>query len=138
MQNLYMSNPQDAYRRQNILTASPIDLIIMLYDGLHKDIQLASRAIGKNNMDAAHKYLIKAQDIVAELINCLDLSFSMASDLMSLYEFILRTLGEANAAKDATTLEAILEIVETLRETWKEVGELDKASPREMPQEGLG
>ena len=140
MQNSYSANPQEAYRRQNILTASPAELIIMLYDGLLKDVRLAIRAIGKNNAEATHRHLMKAQAIVAELINCLDLSFSIAADLMNLYDFLLHTLAEANAAKDAAMLEPLLEIIETLRDTWREAADLDKTAGHEaqMPQENLG
>ena len=123
MQQTIMINarPQDAYRRQDVLTASSSDLIVMLYDALKKNIFLARREIQKKNIQNAHNNLIKAQLIVTELINCLDMSFPISEDLLALYDFMYRTLEEANIRKESEQLEPLLEMVDSLREAWQEV-----------------
>ncbi len=126
-QQFYGKNPYQAYREQGVMTANPVELIIMLYDGLKKQLVLAKRAITlKNNMDAAHTHLMKAQAIVSELLNSLDMSFSLSKDLMAIYEFVLRTLTEANTSKDVSLLEPVIEIMDDLRATWQQVSELQK------------
>ena len=127
-QQIRLSKPEDAYKKQGVLTSSPIELIILLYDALKKNLLMAKRYIGKGNTESAHKHLIKAQDIVSELLNCLDMSFSLSKELMSLYEFMLAKLAEANAAKDAELLEPVMTMVDELRETWKEVAETQKGT----------
>ncbi|MDR2664787.1 MAG: flagellar export chaperone FliS [Oscillospiraceae bacterium] len=129
-------NPQEAYRRQNVLTASPIELIIMLYDGLRKNIILAQRAINKRDMDSSNKYLIKAQNIVSELMNCLDLSFQISEELMRIYDFLFRGLVDSNIKKNADNLPDYLSIVDELRGAWSEVNSLQKTSP--PPEMELG
>ena len=123
MQQTVMINthPQDAYRRQDILTANSIDLIVMLYDALKKNLILGRRGIEKSNIQSAHDHLIKAQEIVTALISCLDMTYQISEDLLSLYEFILNSAGEANAHKDAAPIAPLIEIVDSLRSAWDEI-----------------
>ena len=122
------SRPQDAYRKQDIMTASAVDLIIMLYDALKKNIILGKRGILKNDVDSAHKHLIKAQEIVAALINSLDMNYQISEELLALYEFLLRSMGEANMRKDAEMLEPLTEIVDELRSAWNEIRMTNRGS----------
>ena len=123
MQQTVMINtrPQDAYRRQDVLTAGPVDLIVMLYDALKKNIVLGKRGIIKKDIPVAHKHLIKAQMIVTELINSLDMNYQISDELLELYEFALKSLADANLHKDAEPLDPIIEMVDSIREAWKEV-----------------
>jgi flagellar protein FliS len=121
-----MKNPQEAYLRQRILTASPIELIVMLYDGLRKEIKLAERSIGKVKPEDAHKHLIKAQSIVTELLNSLDTSIELSEELFDIYEFLLMHLELANRQKDATELNDLVEIVDNLKDAWMQVAESQK------------
>jgi len=122
------SRPQDAYRKQDILTASSVDLIIMLYDALKKNIVLGRRGIDKKDMQSSHKHLIKAQEIVSELINCLDMNYKISEELLAIYDFMLRNVEEANVHKDTAPLEPVVEMVESLREAWKEVSAANRGS----------
>ena len=115
------SRPQDAYRRQDVMTANPADLIVMLYDALKKNIILGRRGIEKKNTESAHNHLMKAQDIVSELIKSLDMTYEISDELLSIYGFALRSLSDANIRKDAEPLGAVIEMVDELREAWKQV-----------------
>jgi flagellar protein FliS len=126
MQPLMMSNVNDVYRKQGVMTASPIDLIIMLYDGLKKDLLLSQTAIQNRKLELAHKKLINAQDILSELINSLDFSFPISKELLNLYEFMIRSLQEINASKDTKLIPDLMDIVDTLRDTWKQVADMQK------------
>ena len=123
MQQQVMINtrPQDAYRRQDILTANSVDLIVMLYDALKKNIILGKRGIDKKQPQIAHKHLMKAQDIVSELMRSLDMNYEIADELLSIYSFALNNLAEANIKKDTEPLEPVIEIVDDLRDAWKQV-----------------
>ena len=130
MQQVVMLNtrPADVYRKQDIMTASSVDLIIMLYDALRKNIALGRKRINNKNVPAAHEALMKAQDIVQELINCLDMNYEIAEELLSIYEFILSNLGDANLQKNAEMLEPVLEMVDSLRSAWQEISSQSKGS----------
>jgi flagellar protein FliS len=127
MQQITLKNPQEAYRKQNVLTASPVELIVMLYDGLRKNIILSERAIKKRDMESAHNHLLKAQNIVSELMNCLDLNFQISEELMKIYDFLFRGLVESNMKKSVDNLPDYLEIVDELRGAWIEVSSMQKS-----------
>ena len=120
--------PQDAYKRQDVLTAGPVDLIVMLYDALKKNIILGKRGILKNDIAVAHKHLVKAQMIVTELIASLDMSYDISKELMSLYDFALDSLVRANTRKDAEPLDPIIEMVDRIREAWKEISSISRGT----------
>ena len=128
MQQMVMINsrPQDAYRRQDVMTAGPVDLIVMLYDGLKKNIVLGKRGILKKDVPGAHKHLMKAQMIVTELINSLDMNYQISDELLELYEFALKGLADANLHKDAEPLDPIIEMVDSIREAWKEISNMNR------------
>ena len=129
-----MKNPQETYLRQRILTASPIELVIMLYDGLRKEIKLGERSIGKNDPGGAHKHLIKAQTIVSELINSLDTSVELSEELFDIYEFLLIHLELANRQKDAAELSDLVEIVDNLKDGWKQIAEAQRGQLRDVAE----
>jgi len=120
------TRPQDAYRRQDVLTAGPVDLIVMLYDALKKNIILGKRGIAKKDVAGAHKYLIKAQLIVTELINSLDMNYPISEELLELYDFALRGLAEANLHKTIEPLDPIIEMVDSIRDAWKEISGMNR------------
>lgn len=129
MQQLtYMNNPQDVYRKQGVMTASPLELIIMLYDGCRKKLMMAQRAIAKRDVATAHNHLMRCQDIVGELINSLDLSLDISKDLLKLYEYMLHELAEINHTKDASAIDPLLEMLTQLRDTWQQVNEAQRGT----------
>lgn len=111
------------YKNDSVMTAGPMELIIMLYDALAKNIKLANIFLEEenNNPEKVNAHLSKAQDIVLELIRILDLKYEVAGNLMQLYEFMLNELAIVNAQKDASRIPAILDIVAELRSAWQTV-----------------
>jgi len=130
MQQMVMINtrPQDAYRKQDIMTASSVDLIIMLYDALKKNVVLGKRGIAKKDLQSTHKHLVKAQEIVSELINCLDMNYQISEELLALYDFALRNIEEANVQKSEAPLEPVIEMLDSLREAWKQISASNKGT----------
>ena len=128
MQQMVMINtrPQDAYKKQDVLTAGPVDLIVMLYDALKKNIVLGKRGIAKNDIPGTHKYLMKAQMILTELINSLDMNYEISHELLELYEFALKSIADANMQKVAEPLDPIIEMVDSIREAWKEISVMNR------------
>lgn len=126
MQPFSMVNAGDVYKKQSILTANPAELIVLLYDGLKKNLLLAKRHIDKNNPSLAHECLMKAQAIVEELINCLDMNISISDELLPLYEFMLYTMTQVNLKKDSSLIPPIVEIVSDLEEAWETISASNK------------
>ncbi|MCL1975530.1 MAG: flagellar export chaperone FliS [Firmicutes bacterium] len=125
-QQFLLKNPYETYQEQGVLTAGPMELILMLYNGLRKNMILARRAMEQQDLANAHNRLMKAQSIINELINSLDMSFAVSADLLAIYEFMMRQLVEVNVTKNSASIEPLLEIAEILRDAWQQVNNMQK------------
>ncbi|NLK40311.1 MAG: flagellar export chaperone FliS [Clostridiales bacterium] len=106
------------YTEQSIYTSSPGDILLMLFNAELKNIKAAILFIQKNRYKEAHERLLKAQDIMTELISSLDFSYKISDDLSKLYSFIKNELIYANIHKDTDRLSQLLPIVTELRDAW--------------------
>jgi flagellar protein FliS len=114
----------NAYRAQAVETAGPVQLVMMLYDGALGAIATAERALtSERALDAAHRELIRAQDIVTELMLALDhdRGGDIAAGLAIIYDYCLDRLMKANLAKDAAPLAEVTSSLSSLREAWATV-----------------
>ena len=118
-------NPVDAYRQTKIKTANQGQLIVMLYDGAIRNLQTAidSLAHKQHRYDVVNSSIIKAQDIIGELMASLDLDKGgdIGKNLFSLYLFMNQQLLEANLKKDETPLRQVKKMLDELREVWSQV-----------------
>jgi flagellar protein FliS len=112
------ANAYQRYKEQEVGTANPAVLIVMLYNGCIKRLKLAQIEIDKKNYEAVNKHLQKAQDILMELINSLDFRYPVAKDLMALYEFMLHEILQINASKNKDRIDPVLQMLSSLRDAW--------------------
>jgi flagellar protein FliS len=120
-----VNNPYAAYQNSKIMTASPAELILMLYDGAIKFSNIAVAAIEKNDIEKAHNNIIKTERIILEFRASLDMKYPVSKDFDVVYEYLIRRLHEANIKKDAEIMEEVLKHLRTMRDTWKEVMRLN-------------
>ena len=106
------------YQQNSVLTATPEELTLMLYNGCIKGIKFAQIAIDENDYEKANFYICKAEAIVRELRNTLDMKYDIAKNLYDLYTYFLDRLIEANVKKNRDILEEIQHFVEDIRDTW--------------------
>ena len=118
-------NPYAAYTNSKILTASPAELTLMLYDGAIKFCNIAIAGIEENNIEKAHNNIIKVERIICEFQATLDHKYPVAEDFDRVYFYLIRRLHEANIKKDAEILEEVLRHLRGMRDTWKEVMRLN-------------
>ncbi len=111
----------NAYNNSKILTASPAELTLMLYDGAIKFTNIAILAIEKNDMEKAHNNIRKTERIIIEFQTSLDHKYEVANDFEKVYLYLISRLREANIKKDADILQEVLKHLRTMRDTWKEV-----------------
>lgn len=109
------------YNNSKILTASPAELTLMLYDGAIKFCNIGIMAIEKNDVMKAHTYIVKTENIIEEFQATLNHKYPVAKDFDNVYKYIYNRLIEANVKKDKDILEEVLVHLRTLRDTWKEV-----------------
>ena len=121
-----MNNPYQSYQKNAVNTASPGELILMLYNGCLKFITLAKKAITAGNVQDKNTNLIKAQNIIHEFMVTLKMDIKVSEELMVMYEYIHRRLVDANVKSDETILEEVEGLVTELRDTWKQVIQLNR------------
>lgn len=125
------------YREQSILTASPGDLVLMLYDGCLRQLRIARYALtpadnGQPEMETASQALLKAQDIIGELMQGLDFHYDVAKHLFRVYEYINFQLIQANIRKDGKLIENLEDIMTELRVTWEQVLKINRTASASM------
>lgn len=116
-----VQNPDEQYQRNKVLTATPAEVTLMLYEGAIKFCNIAIMAIENNEMEKAHNNIMKTQRIIEEFRNTLDRQYEVAEDFDRIYVYVLRRLFEANVRKDKEILEEVNGHLRSLRDTWKEV-----------------
>ena len=116
-----VKNPYAQYNNSKILTASPAELTLMLYDGAIKFCNIAVMGIEENDMEKAHNNIIKVQRIIDEFRSTLDRKYPVAEHFDRIYVYLLQRLFEANVKKDKEILEEVLVHLRSIRDTWKEV-----------------
>jgi flagellar protein FliS len=121
-------NTYEQYKQQGVMTANPVELVVMLYDGCIKQLKLASMAINENNHENTNKCLQKAQAIIVELVNSLDFHYPIAKDLMNIYDFMLRQFVDINIQKDDERIKKLIEMLLSLREAWAQVQKTQRIS----------
>jgi len=119
-------NPYQVYQQNSVMTASPQELTLMLYNGCIKFIKLAKKAMDKKDIEEKHTNIIKAQAIIQELRITLNQEIEVSISMEQLYEYIYSRLIEANMKNDVEILEEVQGHVVELRDTWKQVMELVK------------
>lgn len=114
-------NPYAQYNKSKVLTASPAELTLMLYDGAIKFGNIAVLAMEKKEIEKAHNNIMKMTRIIEELRLSLDMKYPVAQDFDRIYAYVLQRLLECNVSKDPEIMEEILKHIRSLRDTWKEV-----------------
>lgn len=112
-----------AYQRAQVETASPVQLVILLYDGALRFLSLARERMLDRDLEARHTYLLKAQRIIAELMSTLDREKGgeVAENLGRLYYFMIQQLVAANLNDQTQPIDTVSEMLRELRAGWAEV-----------------
>ncbi|MEM6960124.1 MAG: flagellar export chaperone FliS [Myxococcota bacterium] len=119
------------YRTARVQTASPVSLLVQLYDAALKHLGSAKEAIADGDHAAKGLAIGKAHRIVTELQATLDHEKApeIAEQLDRLYDFVLHRIGVANFKNDANSIDEAALVMDTLRGAWVEI-----AQSGEQPQ----
>lgn len=116
-----LGNGYAAYANSKIMTASPAELTLMLYDGAIKFCNIAIKAVEDGDVEKAHNNIIKVENILSEFQATLNHKYKVAEDFNNVYTYLKERLMMANIKKDKEILEEVLKHLRTMRDTWKEV-----------------
>ena len=126
------NNGYAAYQNSKIMTASPAELTLMLYDGAIKFCNIAIVGIEKNDIEKAHNNIIKVDRILNEFQATLDYKYEVAKDFNNVYTYLRKRLVEANVKKDVEILEEVLKHLRTMRDTWREVMDINQGKKAQV------
>jgi flagellar secretion chaperone FliS len=115
-------NPQAAqqYLRTRVMTATPEQLQIMLYDGAIRFCEQAKAAIEARNLEQVFVNVSKAQKIVTELLGSLkpDLYPELCQKLAAVYRYVYKRLIEASTERKMESIQEAIDLLKFQRETW--------------------
>lgn len=112
---------RERYLADSIATAAPAKLLVMLYDRLVLDLNRGEEMLRAGDRNGASLQLLHAQDIVLELRTSLNTDvWDGAAGLARIYTFILTELIGANVHADADRVAACRDLMEPLRDAWRE------------------
>lgn len=109
------------YNRNKVLTASPAELTLLLYEGAIKFCNIAIIGLEQNDMEKVHNNIIKVENIIEEFQATLNHKYPVAEDFEKIYDYIYSLLVNANVKKDPEILNQALDEIRGMRDTWKEV-----------------
>lgn len=109
-----------AYLKTKVMTASPAELRLMLFDGAIRFAEQARRGYEERDYELSFEGTTKAQNIIMELINSLrpDQSPELCSRLTALYTFMYKSLVQASSTRDVALVDEVIKLLRYERETW--------------------
>ncbi len=119
---MHIKDASSQYKETQVKTANQGKLIVMLYDGAIKFLKTALDNIPEKKYDVVNNNIIKAQDIISELM--LSLNFEVgdfANKLFSLYTYMNKKLVEGNIKKNAEPIKEVIDFLIDLKEAWQQV-----------------
>jgi flagellar protein FliS len=121
-------NARTAYQGNSVATATPSQLLVMLFERLVLDCERGLRALVAQDRETAHAQLVHAQAIVTELQSSLDVDGMPAGrELLALYGYLQRRLIQANVGQQPAAAKEALVVARDLCETWRAAARLAAA-----------
>lgn len=123
-----MQNALNTYQSNAVTTATPGELTLKLYNGAIKFIKQAKVSIEEKDFAKAHEFNIRVQDIIGELIITMNRDIPISTQLLTMYDYLLHRLVEANLKKEIAALDEVEDFLVQFRDTWKEAMLLAKTA----------
>jgi flagellar protein FliS len=125
-------NPYSQYKETQIATANQGKLIVMLYDGAIKFLNIAVENMAPRTYDVVNINIIKAQDIITELLLSLNMKEGgeISQNLFGLYMYFKKELLQANIQKNADIIINVLKLLKDLRESWDKISTTEARSDK--------
>jgi flagellar protein FliS len=113
----------NAYRQTSVQSSSPLELVVLLYDGALRHVVAASEAVQRQDLIARRDAVSKALAIITELQSTLNLDEGgqIAIQLDALYTYMTGRLVDLTARKDATALPEVERLLRSLRDAWAQI-----------------
>ena len=108
-----------AYKNQQIMTAPPEQLTLLLYNGALRFLNESIQAMEQGELQKAHNTNLRVQNIVREFMYTLDMNYEISKTWAQLYEYTEYCLIQGNVKKDVEQLQNAKTMLEEMREAWQ-------------------
>ena len=111
------------YQKMQVTTVDRLKLVVMLYEGAISYLKTATQYLEKNDLAGKGMYIAKAQDIIDELNNSLNMQEGgeIAVNLRKIYNFIYFYLVKANLSKNRKMIDEVINILSSLKDAWEQI-----------------
>ena len=133
-----VNSAAEAYKKQQIMTATPEALTLMLYNGCLKFIKEGADALAEKNYEAANTSLQKAQNIISEFRVTLNMDYEISHQLMPLYNYAYDRLVEGNLDDNLDAVKEAADIITELRDAWAQAMKKAREEKGAQSAEGSG
>ncbi len=126
-----------AYQQTGFQSASPLELIVALYEAAIRTVGTARTAMAAGDIAARQSAINRLVDIIAELQRALDMERGgkLAADLDGLYGYMLSRLIEVTARQDPRPLDEVERLLAMLRDAWQEIARQPPQPPGATPSQ---
>lgn len=114
-------NPYQKYMQQSVSTMTPAQMLIALYDKAVTELKKSIIYIDEKDYSAVNKSISKVEDIVDMLDSNLKVKYEISNNLAAIYDYLRRSLVQANIKKDKELVESLIPFFEELRDAYKEI-----------------
>ena len=133
-----VNSAAEAYKKQQIMKATPEALTLMLYNGCLKFIKEGADALTEKNYEAANTSLQKAQNIISEFRVTLNMDYEISHQLMPLYNYAYDRLVEGNLDDNLDAVKEAADIITELRDAWAQAMKKAREEKGAQNAEGSG
>ena len=133
-----VNSAAEAYKKQQIMTATPEALTLMLYNGCLKLIKEGADALAEKNYEAANTSLQKAQNIISEFRVTLNMDYEISHQLLPLYNYAYDRLVEGNLDDNLNAIKEATDIITELRDAWAQAMKKAREEKGAQSAEGSG
>lgn len=116
-----LPNAYAQYNNSKILTASPAELTLLLYEGAIKFGNIAIVKMENKDVQAAHYNIVKVEKIIDYLRETLDMQYAVAKDFERIYTYLSKRIVDCMVSKDPKDMEEVVVHLRSVRDNWKEV-----------------
>ena len=121
-----LTNGYAQYNNSKVMTASPAELTLMLYEGAIRFCNMAINGIEQKDIEKSHNNIVKAENIIDYLQATFDMKYPVAEHFNDIYNYLQQRLVQANLKKDVEILQEVCEHIRSVRDTWKEVMRINR------------
>ena len=133
-----VNSAAEAYKKQQVMTATPEALTLMLYNGCLKFIKEGVEQLAEKNYEASNTSFQKAQNIISEFRITLNMDYEISHQLLPLYNYAYDRLVEGNMKSDPALIQEATDIMTELRDAWAQAMKKAREEKGVRGMEGSG